>query len=47
MTSGTASSPSRKFFEGNTKIAQVTEHAGAQGPPAIELLEPIDAAGTH
>ncbi|WP_162603332.1 hypothetical protein [Rhodococcus oxybenzonivorans] len=45
-TSGTASSPSRKFFEGNTKIAEVTERAGVQAPPAIEFLEPIAAAGT-
>ncbi|MFC7449242.1 hypothetical protein [Rhodococcus daqingensis] len=34
------------FFDGNDKIAQVTATAGVQGPPSIEFLQPVEAAGT-
>ncbi|WP_037176071.1 hypothetical protein [Rhodococcus sp. UNC363MFTsu5.1] len=36
----------RRFFDGNDKVAKVTAEAGVQGPPTVEVLEPVEAAGT-
>lgn len=36
----------QRFFDGNDKIAKVTTMAGIQGPPAIEVLAAVEAAGT-
>ncbi|MFI6431302.1 hypothetical protein [Rhodococcus oryzae] len=36
----------QRFFDGNDKVARVTAAAGVKGPPTIEILEPVEAAGT-
>jgi quinol monooxygenase YgiN len=36
----------QRFFESNTKIPRITQEAGAQGPPKVEVLSPVEAAGT-
>jgi len=36
----------QRFFEGNAKVARITEQAGVQGPPRIEVFSPVEAAGT-
>ncbi|MDT2006861.1 hypothetical protein FXW78_23950 [Rhodococcus opacus] len=34
------------FFDGNGKVAIITEQAGVQASPTIEIFETVDAAGT-
>ncbi|TMC09119.1 MAG: hypothetical protein E6J41_11295 [Chloroflexi bacterium] len=36
----------QRFFEGNAKVRQVTDAAGVQGPPRIEVYGLIEVAGT-
>jgi heme-degrading monooxygenase HmoA len=35
----------QSFFEGNAKVAKITEAAGVTGPPAIAIYNEVDAAG--
>jgi hypothetical protein len=34
------------FFDGNTKVMQITAAAGVAGPPAVEVYDTVKAAGT-
>jgi heme-degrading monooxygenase HmoA len=36
----------QRFFEGNAKVQRVTDAAGVQGPPRIEVYGLVEAAGT-
>ncbi|MDQ6945515.1 MAG: hypothetical protein M3256_04420 [Actinomycetota bacterium] len=36
----------QRFFESNPKVQQISQEAGIAGPPAIEILSPVEAAGT-
>jgi hypothetical protein len=36
----------QSFFGSNTKIPGIMQEAGAQGPPKVEVLSAVDAAGT-
>jgi heme-degrading monooxygenase HmoA len=35
----------QSFFEGNAKVAKITELAGVTGPPAIAIYNEVEAAG--
>src|SRR5258708_34574659 len=34
------------FFDGNAKVRRITDEAGVQAPPRIEIYDPVAAAGT-
>jgi heme-degrading monooxygenase HmoA len=34
------------FFEGNAKVGRVTQAAGVEGPPRVEVFSSVDAPGT-
>ena len=34
------------FFEDNSKVRKITDAAGVEGPPRIEVFAPVEAAGT-
>ena len=34
------------FFDGNAKVRRVTDAAGVQGPPRVEMFSPVETAGT-
>ena len=36
----------RKFFEGNPKVARITDAAGVQGPPTVTVYGSVETAGT-
>jgi hypothetical protein len=36
----------QSFFEGNAKVARVTELAGVTGPPEVSVYQGLDVAGT-
>ncbi len=36
----------QRFFDGNAKVLRITEAAGVQGPPRIEVFAPVEASGT-
>ena len=36
----------QSFFEGNSKVTRITDEAGVQGPPRVEVFRPVEAAGT-
>lgn len=35
----------QSFFEGNPKVAKVTELVGVTGPPAVAIYNEVEAAG--
>jgi hypothetical protein len=35
----------QSFFEGNAKIAKITELLGVTGPPAVAIYNEVEAAG--
>jgi len=37
--------PFQSFFEGNAKVAKITELVGVTGPPAIAIYNEVEAAG--
>jgi quinol monooxygenase YgiN len=36
----------QNFFTSDPQVPQVTEAVGVQGPPRVEVLQPVEAAGT-
>ena len=35
----------QRFFEGNAKVAKITEAIGVTGPPAVAIYNEVEAAG--
>jgi len=36
----------QNFLAGNAEVEKITAAAGVQGPPAVSMFSPVEAAGT-